>query len=231
MRGAVRGAMSTSLGLSPDIVRYLSQVNPPEHPALKRCREETASMPMARMQISAEQGAFMSVIARMIRAKRAFEVGVFTGYSALATALALKDMHATGAHLLACDLNEEWTTRARGYWRDAQADDVIELVLAPAAETLDARIAAGETGQYDLGFIDADKTGYDAYYERGLTLLREGGVMLFDNMLWGGKVADSADTTPDTTALRSLAAKARSDARVHAAMTSIGDGVLIVVKR
>jgi caffeoyl-CoA O-methyltransferase len=223
--------MSSSLGLSPQLVRYLAQANPPEHPALKRCREETQTLPMARMQISAEQGAFMALVARLVGAKRAFEVGVFTGYSALAVALALKDAHSLGAHLLACDVSEEWTAQARGYWRDASVDDMIELVLAPGAETLDARIAAGEGGSYDFGFVDADKTGYDLYYEKGLALLRAGGVMLFDNMLWNGAVADPADTTPDTTALRALAAKARADTRVHAAMTSVGDGLLLVVKR
>jgi caffeoyl-CoA O-methyltransferase len=223
--------MSSSLGLSPELVAYLAQVNPPEHPALRRCREETQALPMARMQISAEQGAFMQTIARMISAKRAFEVGVFTGYSSLAVMVTMKEMHGAAARLLACDVSEEWTTRARDYWREAQVDDLIDLKIAPATETLDARIAGGEAGQYDLGFVDADKTGYDAYYEKGLALLRKGGVMLFDNVLWSGKVADPADTTPDTTALRALAAKARGDARVHAAMTSIGDGVLIVVKR
>src|SRR5574338_403679 len=201
--------MSSSLGLTSDVVRYLADVNPPEHPALKRCRVETASMPNARMQISPEQGAFMQVIARMIGAKRAFEVGVFTGYSSLATALALKDMHGRGAHLLACDISEEYTLKARDYWREAAVDDVIELEIAPATETLDARIKAGDAGRYDMGFIDADKTGYDAYYERGLKLLRQGGVMLFDNVLWSGRVADPADTSADTTALRALAAKVR----------------------
>lgn len=223
--------MSSSLGLSPEIVRYLEQANPPEHPALARCRAETQALPMAQMQISAEQGAFMALLARMIGARRAFEVGVFTGYSALATALALKEMHPLGARLLACDVSEEWTTKARDYWREANVDDVIELVLAPAAETMDARLAAGEGGGYDFGFIDADKTGYDGYYERGLKLLRPGGVMLFDNMLWSGRVADPADTTPDTSALRALAHKARADARVHAALANVGDGLLICVKR
>lgn len=223
--------MSSSLGLSPELVRYLAHVNPPEHPALARCRDETARMPEAPMQISAEQGAFMALIARMIGAKRAFEVGVFTGYSALATALALKDMHPIGAHLLACDVNEQWTAKARLYWREAGVDDAIELVLARATDTMDERIASGQGGSYDFGFVDADKTGYDAYYERGLKLLRPGGVMLFDNMLWSGAVADPADTSADTTALRALAQKARSDARVHAAMTSVGDGLLMVVKR
>lgn len=222
--------MSSSLGLTPELVRYLAQTNPPEHPALARCREETARLAGAQMQISAEQAAFMQTLVRMLNAKRAFEVGVFTGYSALATALSMKQLHPAGAKLLACDVSAEWTTKARYYWREAQVDDVIELVLAPASDTLDARIAAGEAGGYDFGFIDADKTGYDAYYERGLQLLRQGGVMLFDNVLWSGRVADPADTTPDTTALRALAQKARADARVHAAMTSIGDGLLICVK-
>jgi caffeoyl-CoA O-methyltransferase len=120
---------------------------------------------------------------------------------------------------------------ARAYWRDAEVDDVIDLKLAPAAETLDAAIAAGQAGSFDLGFIDADKTGYDAYYERGLQLLRPGGVMLFDNVLWSGRVADPADTSDDTTALRALAHKAKGDARTHAVMTAIGDGLLICVKR
>jgi O-methyltransferase len=223
--------MSSSLGLTPEIVRYLADVNPPEHPALARCRAETHAMPNAQMQISAEQGAFMQSIARMIRAKRAFEIGVFTGYSSLATALALKEMHPIGAHLLACDISEQYTTKARDYWREAEVDDVIELKIAPASETLDQRIAAGQGGSYDMGFIDADKTGYDAYYERGLQLLRPGGVMLFDNVLWSGRVADPADTSADTTALRALAHKAKADARVHATMNNIGDGILICVKK
>jgi caffeoyl-CoA O-methyltransferase len=223
--------MSASLGLSPELIAYLARVNPPEHPALARCREDTARLPQAQMQISPEQGAFMAALAHMIGAKRAFEVGVFTGYSALATALALKEMHPVGARLLACDISHEWTTMARDYWREANVDDVIDLVMAPALETLDSRLARGEGESYDFGFIDADKTGYDAYYERGLRLLRQGGVMLFDNMLWSGRVADPADTSPDTSALRALAHKARGDGRVHAAMTSVGDGLLLVVKR
>jgi caffeoyl-CoA O-methyltransferase len=167
----------------------------------------------------------------MLNARRAFEVGVFTGYSSTATALTMKELHPVGAKLLACDISEEWTTKARDYWREAQVDDVIELALAPASHTLDARIAAGEGGQYDFGFVDADKTGYDAYYERGLELLRRGGAMLFDNVLWSGRVADPADTSADTSALRALAQKAKSDARVHAAMTNIGDGLLLCVKK
>jgi caffeoyl-CoA O-methyltransferase len=222
--------MSSSLGLSADIVAYLASVNPPEHPALKRCRKETSALPMARMQISPEQGAFMQTIARLVRARRAFEIGVFTGYSSLATALAMKEMHAD-PYILACDVSEEWTSKARGYWREAGVDAMIDLRLRPATETLDQRLKAGEASGYDMGFVDADKTSYDAYYERGLQLLRAGGIMLFDNVLWSGGVADPANKTPDTEALRALALKARGDVRVHAAMTSIGDGVLMCIKK
>lgn len=222
--------MSSSLGLTPDLIRYLADVNPPEHPVLARCRAETQAMPQAQMQISPEQGAFMQALVRMIGARRAFEVGVFTGYSALAVALAMAE-GVPGAKLLACDVNADWTAKAQLYWREAGVDGIVDLTLQPATDTLDQRLAAREAGTYDFGFIDADKTGYDAYYERGLKLLRKGGVMLFDNMLWSGRVADPADKTPDTVALRALAAKAKTDARVHAAMTAVGDGLLIVVKR
>jgi len=223
--------MSSSIGLAPDLIRYLADVNPPEHPVLARCRAETQALPQADMQISPEQGAFMQVLVRMISARRAFEVGVFTGYSALAVALAMKETQGPGARLLACDVDADWTAKAQTYWREAGVDGMIDLTIQPALETLDQRLAAREAGAYDFGFIDADKTGYDSYYERGLKLLRPGGVMLFDNMLWSGRVADPADKTPDTVALRALAAKAKSDERVHAAMTAVGDGLLIVVKR
>lgn len=223
--------MSTSLGLSPEVVAYLGEVNPPEHPALTRCREETAKLPNAMMQISPEQGAFMQVIARMTNAQRAFEIGVFTGYSSLATMLAMRDMFGDQAHLLACDVSEEYTSKARHYWKEANVAHLIDLQIRPANETLDQRLAAGEEGKFDLGFIDADKSAYDGYYERGLRLLRRGGVMLFDNMLWSGRVAHPENMTPDTAALRDLAFKARNDDRVHVAMTSIGDGVLMCIKK
>ncbi len=223
--------MSGSIGLTDDLIRYLAEANPPEHPVLARCRAETRVMPQARMQISPEQGAFMQAIVRMIAARRAFEVGVFTGYSALAVALAMKETHGSGARLLACDIDADWAAKAHAYWREAGVDGMIDLTLQPAVDTLDQRLAAREAGEYDLGFIDADKTGYDAYYERGLKLLRRGGVMLFDNMLWGGAVADASDKSPDTVALRALAAKAKADERCHACMSAVGDGLLIVVKR
>ncbi|MBL8530405.1 MAG: class I SAM-dependent methyltransferase [Hyphomonadaceae bacterium] len=223
--------MSSSLGLSPELIRYLADTNPAEHPALVRCREETQSLPERRMQISAEQGAFMAALLRLIGARRMFEVGVFTGYSALVAALTLQDMHPAGARILALDISEQWTTLARNYWREANVEALIEVVIAPAVESMDARLAAGEGGGYDFGFIDADKAAYDAYYERGLSLLRPGGVLLFDNMLWGGAVADPADTSRDTTALRALAHKAKADPRVHAVMLGVGDGLLLTIKR
>jgi caffeoyl-CoA O-methyltransferase len=223
--------MSSSIGLSPEVIAYLAAVNPPEHPSLARCRAETASLGrVARMQISAEQGALMQVLARLIGARRAVEVGVFTGYSALATALAMKAAHGSDAYLLACDVSEEWTAKGRAYWVEAGVADVIDLQIRPAIETLDARLKAGEGGSYDLAFIDADKTSYPAYYEACLALLRPNGLMLFDNVLWSGAVADPADQTPDTVALRAIAQTARSDARVDAVMTGVGDGLLICRK-
>ena len=223
--------MSDSLGLSPQIVSYLAGHNPAEHPVLRKCREETARLPMAQMQISPEQAAFMALLAHLITARRTIEVGVFTGYSSLSTALALRDMHGGNGRILACDVSEEWTSRARAYWKEAGVDRMIDLQLRPAIDTLDARLAAGEGGHYDLAFIDADKTSYPGYYVRCLELLRPGGLMLFDNMLWSGAVADPTQHDHDTEALRAVAKRAIADSRVHAALTSVGDGVLLCVKR
>ena len=224
--------MSSSLGLSPEIITYLAAVNPPEHPALARCRAETAALgAVSRMQISAEQGAFMQMLARLANAKRAFEIGVFTGYSSTATALVMQELHGAQAYLLACDVSEDWTGRARSYWREAEVERVIDLQIRPATETLAQCIARGDGGSFDFGFIDADKASYPAYYEAGLTLLRPGGIMLFDNVLWSGKVADPSVQDEDTKALRQVAQKAKIDDRVHAAMVGIGDGVLICMKK
>lgn len=225
--------MSSSIALSPEVVAYLGRVNPAEHPALARCRSETmAELGRAsRMQISPEQGHFMALLTRLIGARRAVEVGVFTGYSALAVTLAMREMHGAAAYLLACDVSEEWTARARSYWDEAGVSASIDLQIRPALETLDTRLADGEGGAYDLAFIDADKTNYPGYYERCLALLRPGGLMLFDNVLWSGAVADPADASPDTEALRAVAMHARSDARVEAVMTSVGDGLLLCRRR
>lgn len=224
--------MSQSLGLSPDVVAYLARNNPAEHSALARCREETAALgSVARMQISPEQGAFMQALARLIRARRVVEVGVFTGYSSLALALAIQDMHGDDSHLLGCDVSEEWTSRARRYWGQAGVEHIIDLEIGPAIETLDHKLAQGLSETYDLAFIDADKPSYPGYYERCLALLRPGGLMLFDNMLWSGRVADPTQDDADIAALRMVAHRAQEDSRVHACLTSVGDGVLMVVKK
>ncbi len=223
--------MSSSIGLPPHVVAYLRDVNPKEHPVLAQCRAETEALGRAaRMQVSAEQGALMQLLVRLLDVRRVVEIGVFTGYSSLAVALALKERHGGAAHLLACDVSEEWTAHARRYWAQAHVADIIDLQIRPALETLDARLAAGEAGTYDLAFIDADKTSYPAYFERCLALLRPGGLMLFDNVLWSGAVAEPADQEPDTVALRAVARQAQSDARVEAVMTSVGDGLLFCRK-
>ena len=224
--------MSRSEFVSEAVEAYVQKFGAREHPALARCRVETNAMgAIANMQISPEQGAFMQVMARAVGARRAVEVGVFTGYSSLAVALAMKAMHGSDCDLVACDISEEYTARARGYWAEAGVEDVIDLRIAPAVETLDTLVAGGRAGDFDLAFIDADKTGYDAYYERCLTLLRPGGLMLIDNMLWSGRVADAAETAPDTVALRALAARIHADERVEMTLATVGDGLTLAVKR
>ncbi len=225
--------MSRSIGLSDPVRDYVQHWGAREHPVLAQCREETMRDFSAQfgMQISAEQGAFMQVMARAVNARNAVEVGVFTGYSSLAVALTMKALHGAGARLVGCDISEEYTGRARDYWRRAGVDDVAELRLGPAVDSLKALIAEGGAGRFDLAFIDADKTGYDAYYELCLTLLRPGGMILIDNMLWSGEVANPADTSADTEALRALAKRIHADARVEMTLAAIGDGLSVVVKR
>ena len=190
-------------------------------------REETARLPMARMQIAPEQGQLMGMLVRLMSAQRCIEVGVFTGYSSLAVALALpKD-----GELLACDVSEEWTAIARRYWQRAGVADKISLVLAPALETLDAELAAGKAGTFDFAFIDADKTNYTRYYERCLKLLRPGGLVAVDNTLWSGRVADPKVRDADTRALRAFNAKVAEDERVDLCLVPIADGLTLCRKR
>ncbi|MCE9658024.1 MAG: class I SAM-dependent methyltransferase [Burkholderiales bacterium] len=189
-------------------------------------RDATRSHPAAGMQIGADQGQFLGLLIKLLGARRAIEVGVFTGYSALAVALALPE----DGRLLACDISDEYTRVGRPFWEAAGVAAKIELKLGPALATLDARIAAGEAGQYDFAFIDADKSSYDAYYERCLVLLRQGGLIAIDNVLWGGSVARPAKDA-DTAALQALNDKIHADQRVDMAMLSIGDGVTLARKR
>lgn len=223
--------MSSSFGLTPGIVDYLAGVNPPEHPVLALCREETAAHPRAVMQISREQGAFLQFLIRLTDARIAVEVGVFTGYSALATLLALQANAGPGAHLVALDISDDYTTQARRYWAQAQVDDLVDLRIGPASAGLTALATEGYGGRVDFMFIDADKPGYLDYLEQGIGLLRSGGLMVFDNVLWSGAVADPSHSDADTDALREVARRAKDDPRVEATMVAVGDGLLLVRKR
>jgi O-methyltransferase len=198
-----------------------------ESPLKRRLREETARMPRAGMQISAHQGQQIGVLARAIGARVAIEVGTFTGYSSLCIAEALP----TDGRLYCCDVSPEWTAIARRYWQEAGLDTRIELTIAPAAQTLDRLLAQGLGDKVDLAFIDADKENYDAYYERCLELVRSGGLILVDNVLWGGSVADPADNDADTRAIRALNAKLKADDRVEIALFAVGDGMTCALKR
>jgi O-methyltransferase len=193
----------------------------------RRLREETAKLPQAGMQISAHQGQQMALLARAVSARRAVEVGTFTGYSALCVAEALP----ADGKLWCCDVSEEWTRIGRRYWKEAGVDGKIELTIGPARATLDGLLAQGLAGQIDIAFIDANKNDYDAYYERCLTLLRRGGLILIDNVLWGGSVVDRDDTSADTMAIRALNAKLKADDRVDLALFAVGDGMTAALKR
>lgn len=215
-----------TLNLDDTLYGYLLGHSLREHPAQAALREATRTHPRAGMQISPEQGQFMALLARLIGARRTLEIGVFTGYSALSVALALPD----DGRILACDISDEFTRIGRPYWERAGVAHKIDLRLAPALETLDAQLAAGEAGQYDFAFIDADKTGYAAYYERCLRLLRPGGLIAIDNVLWSGAVARPA-RDDDTRALQELNDRLHGDQRVDLAMLPIGDGLTLARKR
>lgn len=215
-----------SIGLEPRLYEYLLSASLREHPALARLRAETASHPRVNMQIAPEQGQFMALLARLVGAVRCIEVGVFTGYSSLAVALALPP----AGRIVACDISEDYTQIARRYWEEAGVADRIDLRLAPAIETLDALLAAGEAGRYDFAFIDADKGAYADYYDRSLALVRPGGLIAVDNTLWDGAVADPANQEPDTVAIRAFNEKLRDDPRVDLSLVPIGDGLTLARK-
>ncbi len=193
----------------------------------RRLREETAGMKWGGMQIGADQAALLALLVRVTGARRALEIGTFTGYSALAVARALPP----GGKLVCCDVSDEWTSIARRYWQEAGVEPMIDLRLAPADETLGSLTRDPGPGSFDFAFVDADKTGYDGYYERCLTLVRPNGLIAFDNTLWSGAVADAARNDDDTKALRALNTKAHADPRVDACLLTIGDGVLLVRRR
>ncbi|MEW9897629.1 class I SAM-dependent methyltransferase [Chitinivorax sp. PXF-14] len=215
-----------TLNLDDTLYRYVLDHSLREHPAQTALREATRSHPSANMQISPEQGQFMALLVRLLGARRTIEIGVFTGYSALSVALALP----ADGYVLACDISDDYTRIGRPYWQAAGVAGKIDLQLAPAQATLDARLAAGEAGSYDFAFIDADKTGYDGYYERCLQLLRPGGLIAIDNVLWSGNVARPAETA-DTAALQALNDKLHHDERVDLSLLPIGDGLTLARKR
>lgn len=215
-----------TIAMTDALYDYLLRTTVREPEVLQRLRAETARLPTGGMQISPEQGQLMRLLIELSGARRALEVGVFTGYSSTCVALALP----ADGQLVACDISREWTNVARRYWQQAGVAAKIELHLQPALLTLDALIAEGQSGSFDFAFIDADKTAYDAYYERCLTLLRPGGLLGVDNSLWSGAVADESDQRENTCAIRALNAKIASDSRVSASLVPIGDGLYLARK-
>ena len=218
---------SRTIQMTDRLYDYLLKVSLREPPLLADLRAETAKLPMAGMQISPEQGQFMALLAELIGARRAIEVGTFTGYSSLCVAQVLPP----DGKLIACDISAEFTSMARRYWAKAGLADRIELRLAPALDTLKSLLAGGGAGGFDFAFIDADKTQYGAYYEAILKLLRPGGLMTIDNVLWSGAVADGRKRDADTVALRALNEKLKTDKRISLSMLPIGDGLTLARKR
>lgn len=216
-----------TFGLQPHLYDYLKSVSLREPELLAQLRQETAQHPMASMQIAPEQGQLMALLVQLIAAKKTLEIGVFTGYSALAVALALPP----DGRVVACDVSEEYTAIARRYWQQAGVADKIELHLAPALETLDHLLAEGAANSFDFAFIDADKSNYDAYYERALQLVRLGGLIAIDNVLWSGRVADSTVTDNRTQHIRALNQKIHQDSRVLISLVPIADGLTLALKR
>lgn len=217
-----------TIGMDDRLYAYYRATSVREPAVLARLREQTAALgSQASMQIAPEQGQFLALLVELTGAVRLLEVGTFTGYSALACALALPPQ----GRLICCDVSEEWTAVARRYWAEAGVADRIELRLGPALDTLDALLAEGLGETFDMVFIDADKPNYDAYYEQALRLVRAGGLVALDNTLWSGRVADPEDTTPRTEAIRAVNAKLGRDDRVSLCQVPIGDGLTLARRR
>ncbi len=211
----------------PEVVqRYVCETIARSTPLEQRLRAETAALPRGTMQIGPDQAAFMAMLVRVSGTRRALEIGTFTGYSALAVAAALPE----DGKLVCCDVSDEWTSIGRRYWKEAGVDNKIDLRLGPALETLQQMIGSGEQGSFDFAFIDADKPSYGGYYEACLELVRSGGLILLDNMLWDGKVADPNEKDAETAYLRELNAEIRDDPRVDACLLTVGDGIMMARK-
>ncbi|VAW77448.1 Uncharacterized SAM-dependent O-methyltransferase [hydrothermal vent metagenome] len=220
--------MSTqTLNLDNTLYNYLLSISPTESKVLTQLRQETESVELSIMQIAPEQGHFMSLLVKLIRAKRVIEIGTYTGYSAICMATALP----VEGRLIACDISKEWTDIARRYWTLAELDSIIDLKLAPALNTLNELLADNQQESFDFIFIDADKENYEKYYERSLALLRSGGLMLIDNVLWSGKVADVSNSEAETLAIRELNLKLKVDQRIELSVLPVADGLTLVLKK
>ena len=217
---------SDTIELNQSLRDYLINVSVKEPGVLKNLRKETLKLDEFQMQISPEQGSFLSFLVNLINAKHTLDIGVFTGYSSLVVALQLPQ----NGYVTACDTNEEWTEIAQKYWKIAKVEDSIDLHIAPAVETLEKLISNGNEGLYDFSFIDADKINYLHYFEQSLVLVRKGGVIAIDNVLWGGRVLDNSDTEPATRAIREFNSKLYKDDRVAISMIPIGDGLTLAQK-
>lgn len=215
-----------TLNLTDQLYQYMLGVSVKETAVQKTLRTATQSMQQSQMQIAPEQGQFMAFLVKLMGARKCLEVGVFTGYSALSVAQALP----ADGEIIACDVNQEWTDMARTYWRSAGVENKIDLRIAPALETLQQLLDQGEQSSFDFAFIDADKTNYDRYYELSLRLLRSGGVIVIDNTLWGGDVADIRVQDEDTRAIRELNKKLLHDRRVDMTLLPVADGLTLVRK-
>jgi predicted O-methyltransferase YrrM len=216
-----------SLGLDDRLHHYLLAHSLRESGVKRRLREVTANHEWARMQISPEQGQLMALLVEIAGVRRALEIGTFTGYSALCLAEAM----GPEGRLICCDLSEEWTSIGRPFWEEAGVASRIDLRIGPALDTLDQLLARGMGESFDLAFIDADKAAYPAYYERCLDLVRSGGIILLDNMLWYGRVADASDDDADTVAIRAMNDRLHRDERISLSLVPIGDGLTVARKR
>ncbi len=215
------------LQLTDRLYAYLLKASLRDDSLLRRLRRETARLPRGAMQIPPEQGQFMGLLVELVGARKAIEIGTFTGYSSISIARALP----RDGTLICCDISEEFTGIARRYWKEAKLSHKIRLKLGPALDSLDAMIAQGEGGSFDFAFIDADKGNYRKYYERCLKLVRRGGLIAIDNVLWGGSVADPRMRDPETRAIRALNTALKQDRRVSVSLLPVADGLTLARKR
>ncbi len=216
-----------TLGLPDPLHDYILDNSLKELPILAELRQETEHHKQARMQISPDQGQLIALLIRLMSARRVLEIGVFTGYSSLTMALALP----TDGVLVACDISEEYTAIAKRYWRQAGVQSKIDLRIAPALETLDSLLESGQAETFDFAFVDADKANYANYYDRALKLLRPGGLMAIDNVLWSGRVADIQSTDKIVQTMRIFNQKVARDNRVQVSLLPLGDGITLALKK